>query len=69
MVYGAQRNGVVSVALADGERGLRIMVRIHFNQLKYGYENVLSANGTEVIYHVYNELVFCRRKFVIVITI
>ena len=55
------------VSLTGGTRDGRLG-SIPFNQLKYGCENVLSANGTKVIHHVYNELVFCRRKFVVVIT-
>jgi len=51
-----------------GVNGVGRLGSIPFNQLKYGCENVLSANGIKVVTdHIYNELVFCRRKFVVVI--
>jgi hypothetical protein len=69
LTIGYDVQGILSpkVSLTGGTRdgGLG---SIPFNQLKYGCENVLSANGIKVVTdHIYNELVFCRRKFVVVI--
>ena len=56
-----------SVPVKEIDFGIKVQILI--NQLKYGCENVLSANGIKVVTdHIYNELVFCRRKFVVVIT-